>query len=107
MDMADREADAKAAADLAAEQAKEAELATLVRSADLTRVRGADGVMLTTAREPYAILTDRALVDMEALRPYFTDFEIEKAIRGWAKATGHKVQMAGAEIGFRNKGVTR
>jgi hypothetical protein len=102
---------ARAQAELAAEQAEEARLATLVKAADITRVRGNDasgaGVILTTAREPYAMLVDRALVDMEALRPYFTDFEIETAVRGWAKSTGHKVQMAGAEIGFRNKGVTR
>lgn len=102
---------AKAQADLAEQQAEEARLATLVKPADLVRVRGSDnrggGVLLTTAREPYAVLTNRTLVNMEALRPYFTDAEIEKALRGWAKATNHQVQMAGAEIGHRNKGVTR
>ncbi len=51
--------------------------------------------------------TDRTKVDMNSLRPYFTDAEIEKALRGWAKAHGHAIQMAGAEIGHRNKGVTR
>jgi hypothetical protein len=52
------------------------------------------------------MLIDRAKVDMEMLRPYFTDAEIEKALRGWAKATGHRVteHMEGAEIGHRNKG---
>jgi len=44
---------------------------------------------------------------MDALRPYFTDFEIEKALRGWAKANGHKVQMSGADVGLRQIGVTR
>jgi hypothetical protein len=101
----------KAQAEMAAQQAEEARLATLVKPADLSRVRGSDasggGVMLTTAREAYAILTDRKLVDMEKLRPYFTDKEIEKALRGWASATDHKVKMPGAEIGHRNKGVTR
>lgn len=105
------EARLKAEAELAAERAEEARLATLVKPADLSRVRGSDdrggGVMLTTAREAYAVVTDRNKVNIEALRPYFTDFEIEKALRGWAKATGHVVQMPGAEIGFRNKGVTR
>jgi hypothetical protein len=102
---------AKAQAELAQEQADEARLATLVKPADISRVRGVTsgggGVLLTTAREPYAILTDRAKLDMNALRPYFTDAEIEKALRGWARATGHKVQMEGAEIGVGNKGVTR
>jgi hypothetical protein len=108
---AEAEALAQAQAELAREQAEEARLATLVKPADISRVRGSDasggGVMLTTAREAYAIMTDRALLSMEALRPFFTDAEIEKALRGWAKSTGHKVQMPGAEIGFRNKGVTR
>jgi hypothetical protein len=111
MDMADREADAKAAADLAAEQAEEARLATLVRPADISRVRGNDaqggGVMLTTAREGYAMVVDRDLLDVQSLAPYLTTFELEKALRAWAKANGYQKQMAGAEIGFRNKGVTR
>lgn len=102
---------AKAQAELAEEQAKEATAATFVKPADIVRVRGNDsrggGVMLTTAREGYATLTDRRLVNMEALRPYFTDAEIEKALRGFAKATDYKVEMAGAAIGTRNKGVTR
>jgi len=104
-------ANAKALADMAAEKERDAQLATEIKTADIVRVRGNDangsGVMLTSKQEGYAILTDRALIDMDALRPYFTDFEIEKALRGWAKSTDHKVQMAGAEIGKRNVGVTR
>lgn len=98
-------------ADLAAEQAEEARLATMVKPADLVRVQGNDasgaGVTLTMRQEGYAVVLDRAQLDMDALRPYFTDFEIEKALRSWAKATGHKVSMHGAEVGFRSKGVTR
>lgn len=94
-----------------AELAEEARLASLAKPADIARVRGNDntgaGVTLTVAQEPYALLTDRAKVNMELLRPYFTDAEIEKALRGWAKATGHRIAMPGAEIGHRNKGVTR
>lgn len=102
---------AKADADRKAELAEEARLASLAKPADIARVRGADqsgaGVLLTVGQEPYAMLVDRAKVNMELLRPYFTDAEIEKALRGWAKATGHRVAMEGAEIGHRNKGVTR
>lgn len=109
---------AQAAADQAAQEAtrlrneaEEARMASLARPADIARVRGnaegGAGVLLTVAQEPYAILTDRAKVDMNLLRPYFTEAEIEKALRGWAKSLGHKVKMDGAEIGFRNKGVTR
>lgn len=94
-----------------AERAEEARLASLQPVAEIARVRGSDqsgaGVTLTMAREPFAQLVDRNKVNMEMLRPYFTDAEIEKALRGWAKATGHRVAMEGAEIGHRNKGVTR
>ena len=106
------------ASDLAAQEAErtanlaeEARLAALAKPADIARVRGNDatgaGVTLTVAKEPYALLTDRTKVDMKALQPYFTEAEIEKALRGWAKATGHRIAMEGAEIGHRNKGVTR
>jgi hypothetical protein len=44
---------------------------------------------------------------MSKLLPFFTDAEIEKALRQWAKTTGHREKMSGAEIGFRNAGVTR
>jgi flagellar biosynthesis GTPase FlhF len=109
---------AQRAADTAAQEAarlrneaEEARMAALAKPADIARVRGNDqsgaGVTLTVAQEPYAILTDRSKVDMNLLRPYFTEAEIEKALRGWAKSLGHKVKMDGAEIGFRNKGVTR
>lgn len=94
-----------------AQLAEEARLAALAKPADIARVRGNDvtgaGVTLTVAKEPYAILTDRSKITLELLRPYFTDAEIEKALRGWAKATGHRIAMPGAEVGHRNKGVTR
>lgn len=102
---------ARAEAQRAADLAEEARLATLVKPAEIARVRGSDqsgaGVTLTVAKESYAILTDRTKVNLEMLRPYFTDAEIEKALRGWAKATGYRIAMDGAEIGHRNKGVTR
>lgn len=94
-----------------AEKAEDARIATLAKPADMTRLRGSDssgaGVTLTTKQEPYAILTDRYKLDMSKLLPFFTDAEIEKALRQWAKTTGHREKMEGAEIGFRNAGVTR
>ena len=101
-------AHAKALADIAAERAKDAELATQISSADLVRVRAENGgVMLTSRDEGFAILVDRNLIDLEKLRPFFTQFELEKALRGWAKSTGFEMTMEGAEIGFRQRGVTR
>lgn len=101
------EVEAKAADD----RAEEARMATLAKPSDMARVRGTDaagaGVTLTVAQEPYSIVTDRMLLDKAALWPFFTDAEIEKALRGWAKTHGHREMMAGAEVGFRRKGVTR
>lgn len=93
-------------ATVAAEQAQAAHVETLAKPAELARTRG-DGVILTQARQPFAIVTDRSKLDMAALWPFFTDAEVEKALRGWAKVTGHTKQMNGAEIGFGRKGITR
>lgn len=102
---------AASAAQVALEKAEDTRIATLAKTADIVRVRGDDkvggGVTLTSAQEPFAIVTDRSQLDMAALWPFFTDAEIEKAFRGWARTTGHRVKMAGGEVGFRNKGVTR
>lgn len=93
-------------ATVAAERAQDAHVATLAKPAELSRTRG-EGVLLTQAREPYAVVIDRSLLDKEALWPFFTDSEIEKALRGWARTTGHAKPMTGAEVGHRQKGVTR
>lgn len=98
-------------AQIAERAAEDARLAALAKPADLTRLRGTDqhgaGVTLTMKQEPYAIMVDRTKLDLRALLPFFRDEELEKALRQWAKTTGHRVQMDGAEIGFRNAGVTR
>jgi hypothetical protein len=97
---------AEVEAQVAEQQAQEAHIATLAKPAEMSRTRG-EGVLLTQSREPFAILIDRTKIDFVALAPYFTDNEIEKALRGWAKASNHSKQMPGAEIGFRAKGRTR
>ena len=91
---------------VAIEHAQEARIATLAKPAELSRTRG-DGVLLTETRVPFAFVVDRNMLDKEALWPFFTEAEIEKALRGWAKTTGHNKPMAGAEIGHRAKGQTR
>lgn len=101
-------------AETALARAEESRIATLARPADMARVRGNDedgaGVTLTVAKENYALLTDRdAITDEDKIKlfTFFTDAEVEKALRGWAKNTNFKLKMVGAEIGTRNKGVTR
>lgn len=98
---------ASAAAAVAQEQAQEAHIATLAKPADMARTRGDDGVLLTLAKESYAIMVDRSKLDLSKLAPFFTDAEVEKALRAWAKNTGYNQPMDGAEIGRKNKGVTR
>jgi flagellar biosynthesis GTPase FlhF len=108
---ADQEAAAaQAEADLAAERAEEARISALAKPSDMSRTRGNDGVLLTQAREGYSILIDRRLIDAPTaflLLPYFTEQEIEKALRGYAKATNYSQPLPGTEVGFRMKGVTR
>lgn len=104
-------AQARVQAENAERLAEDARLASLAKSADLVRTRGNDesgaGVTLTMAQEPYCLVVDRSKLDAKVLLPFFTDSEIDKAARQWAKTTGHRVQMDGVEVGFRNKGVTR
>jgi myosin heavy subunit len=100
-----------AVAEQSRDAATEARLATYVKPADIVRTRGITeqgaGVTLTKAKENYAEVVDRSLLDATKLFPYFSDAEVEKALRGFAKATQYREQMAGAEIGTRTKGVTR
>lgn len=96
-----------AEAQVAGTLAQEAHIATLAKPADMARTRGDDGVLLTLAKESYAIVVDRSKLDAMKLWPFFTDAEVEKALRGWAKNTGFNSPMDGAEIGRKNKGVTR
>lgn len=93
-------------AKLAEGRAEDAHIATLAKPADLVRTRVADA-LVTMAQEAYAEVVDRVLLDKAALWPFFTDQEIEKALRGWAKTTGHRKPMEGAAIGKRAKSVIR
>ena len=98
-------------ANTATEAARDAHIATLAKSADIVRTRGVTeqgaGVTLTKARESYAYVTDRDQLDKNKVWNSFTDEQIEMAVRKWARATGYNEKMAGAEIGWRTKGVTR
>lgn len=103
----ERASTAAAQAAVEASKAQDAHIATLAKPADMARTRGDDGVLLTLAKENYAYMTDRSKLDMAKLAPFFTDAEVEKALRAWAKTTGYNQPMDGAEIGRKNKGVTR
>ncbi len=94
-------------AQVATDRAQDAHIATLAKPADMVRTRGDDGVTLTMAKENYAILVDRANLDYAKLAPFFPIAALETALRGWAKSTGYRERMDGAEIGTRNKSVVR
>lgn len=93
-------------ANLTAMAAEDAAMATFAKPADMVRTR-VDDAMVTMATEPYAEVTDRDLLDRDKLWPFLTDDAIAKALRAWAKTTGHKAQMPGAMIGRRQKTMIR
>ena len=98
---------ANAAAWHAEQQAEAARIETLRKSSEIARSRFDEGRLVTTRQVGYVELADRDAVDMNALRPYFTDAEIVKALRGWAKATGYAKSMPGVVVGKRDEAVVR
>jgi membrane protein involved in colicin uptake len=110
-----------AVADLAAEQASAAQIEaaaaldlaeaayvdTLAKPAEIMRERLDGGVLTTMARENYAEIVDESQLDKAMLWPFISLDAKEKALRAWAKTTGHGKQMAGAAIGNRPKSVVR
>jgi hypothetical protein len=98
---------ARIEAQVAEDKAEAAYVETLARPADIMRQRGADGTLSTMAREFYAEVEDANKLDRDALWPFISLDAKEKALRQWAKNTGHKQQMAGAAIGDRPKSVVR
>lgn len=106
-----RAASSEVRSSVAAEDSVDARIATLATPADLVRTRGVTeegaGVLLTTQRESYAHVTDRRLLNAAKLFPFFTDAEVDKAVRAFARSTHHDEPMEGAAIGWKRKGVTR
>lgn len=95
---------------LAEDKVRETTTAAAVKPADMTRTRGGPesaGVTLTMAREPYAEIIDAEKLDKDKLWPFISLDAKEKALRQYARSTGHTVQMEGASIGHRPKARTR
>lgn len=107
-DQADTAAsEARIDATLAEREAEDRYVETLARPADIMRTRTSAGTLSTMAQEAYAEIEKAELLDMAKLWPYIAFAEKEKALRAWAKSTGHSEQMAGAKIGRRPKSVVR
>ncbi len=107
---AEREAREKARVAREAEEAErarrqEADANARAKSAELVRERHGSGAMNTMRQVPYVEVVDRMLLDFEQLKPFFKDDHILMAVKGWAKTTQHKKQMAGAIIEMRDETV--
>lgn len=73
------------------------------KTADMVRTRVSDDTQVTMQQVSYCEVTDVDKLDAVALWPFIKDDAKIAACKAWAKTTGHKRKMAGAEIGFRDK----
>lgn len=73
-------------ADAAAEQAAQADTQAAANSTDLTRVRSASGTVSSASTKWKGDLVDRAVLDLERLRPYFALADLQKALDGFVRA---------------------
>jgi multidrug efflux pump subunit AcrA (membrane-fusion protein) len=113
--MTERSLDAAAAADVAQAEAlvaqdelQAARIAAAQPTAELVRQRfEATGRLVTSKQTPFTEIVDENALDMVALWPFVSTEAKAKALRAWAKTTGHKKQMTGASIGFRDDAVIR
>jgi len=97
----------KVDATVATIKADEALAQTRASSADMVRTRVDGGPLNTMGKEAFAEVVNVMELDKAMLWPFINQDEIAKALRSWAKVTGHKVEMKGANIGFRDKSVIR
>lgn len=84
----------------AEEDARRAQKAAEVKAADLARTRGTLGGVATLRTSWVGELSDRKALDLEALRPLFTDDALNAAIRAAVKAGVR--ELKGARI-FEHK----
>jgi len=75
-------------------RALEAEALAEAKPAELSRSRGDYGSVSSLRTTWESELTDRAQLDLEALRPYFAIADLEKSIRAFVKAGGRELRGA-------------
>jgi hypothetical protein len=92
---------------MAAAAADEARIATLQPPAEQVRERFDSGVLNTMAKKPYVEITDVALLDLNALRPYIKEDALLAALKAWGKVTSHRKTMPGAIVELRAETVIR
>lgn len=79
---------------IAEEVAETAAATVAAKPADLTRTYSKHGAVTSLRKEWTHTVEDRARLDLDALRPYFTAADIDKAIRGFIKAGGRTLKGA-------------
>ena len=66
----------------------------------VARVRGDNGSVVTLTRPIFVRIEDRAMLDLDALRPHLDEEALLKALRAYVKAGGNEVAGALIERGF-------
>lgn len=100
-------ASAAAEAAAAADRQEGAYIGTLQSATAAVKISTESGVTLGVGTEKYAEVEDATKLDKDLLWPFISLAEKEKALRAWAKSTGHTQKMAGARIGSRSKAMQR
>lgn len=89
---------------IATSNAENAALAAAAPAAVIARNRDETTGLLATAKTaPYVEITDADALDKSKLWPFISEAEKLKALKAWARTTGHKQPMDGAIIEMRNR----
>ena len=107
-----REQEAAAArveSDVANARAENATLQTKATAGHMVseRFEGERSGQVTMRRQEVCFINDASKLDLEKLRPYFTEPHLSQALRAWARATNFTRQMPGATVALREITVVR
>lgn len=89
----------------AAADAAQAAKAAAAKPAELSRTRGDYGAVSSLRRVWIGEIVDRAALDLDKLRPYFAEADLQKALNGLVRAGGR--ECAGAKIYETTNAVVR
>jgi multidrug resistance efflux pump len=107
---AEQAAVASADAALTKTAATQAEVYARLKPADIVgerfTARGGGG-KVTMRMAPFVTVEDRSKVDYQRLGPYFTDEEVDRAARKWAKASNYAEEMPGVIAELRETTVVK
>lgn len=93
--------------DAAAAAYRADQVAQTGRAAPLQHRFAGSNAMVTEQQVGYARVTDYEKLPLDMLRAYINRDALDVAVRAFARTTGHKVPLPGAEIGFESNAVIR